>query len=64
MNHRYPISDAYQNFAGRINSNPAKAILYTLQKSFGQCLALHDLPTNQADLPNTFVNMVSLDTLT
>jgi len=64
MNHRCPLADAYQNFAGRINSNPAKAILYTLQKSFGQCLVLHDLPPNQADLPNTFVNLVSLDILT
>jgi len=47
-----------------MNSDPAKAILYTLQKSFGQCLVLHDLPRNQADLPNTFVNLVSLDILT
>lgn len=43
-----------------MNSDPARAILYTLQKSFGQCLVLHDLPRNQADLPNTFVNLVSL----
>ncbi|KAI0307094.1 hypothetical protein B0F90DRAFT_1813906 [Multifurca ochricompacta] len=46
------------NFAGRINSDPAKAILFTLQRSFGQCRVLHDLPLDQPDLVDTFVNLV------
>ncbi|KAI0254761.1 hypothetical protein BJV78DRAFT_1182797 [Lactifluus subvellereus] len=46
------------NFGGTINSNPAKAILFTLQRSFGQCRVLHDLPLDQPDLANTFVNLV------
>ena len=53
-----------KNFAGKINSNPAKAILHTLQKSFGQCRVLHDLPPAQPDLLNTFVNLVGFNLLT
>ncbi|KAI9513326.1 hypothetical protein F5148DRAFT_294350 [Russula earlei] len=46
------------NFAGRMNSDPARAILATLQTSFGQCRVLHDLPTHQPNMINTFVNLV------
>lgn len=46
------------NFAGRIDSRPAKAILFTLQRSFGQCRVLHDLPLDQLDLIHSFVNLV------
>jgi hypothetical protein len=63
MDYPYPLADAFKNFAGRINSNPAKAILHTLQKSFGQCRVLHDLP-DQSDLLNTFVNLVGFNILT
>jgi hypothetical protein len=52
-----------KNFAGRISSDPAKAVLFTLQRSFGQCRVLHDLPTNQPDV-NEFVNLVGLGILT
>ncbi|KAH9999948.1 hypothetical protein BJV77DRAFT_975493 [Russula vinacea] len=45
------------NVAGRINSDPTKAILFTLQRSFGQCRVLHDLPGNQPEV-NKFVNLV------
>ena len=37
-----------------------KAILFTLQKSFGQCRVLHDLPDDQPDLVNKFANLVCL----
>jgi spermidine synthase len=47
-----------ENFAGRIDSRPAKAILFTLQRSFGQCRVLHDLPLDQLDLIHSFVNLV------
>lgn len=46
------------NVAGRVNSDPMKAILFTLQKSFGQCRVLHDLPDDQPDLVNKFANLV------
>ncbi|KAF8272063.1 hypothetical protein EI94DRAFT_1718915 [Lactarius quietus] len=46
------------NFAGRIDSRPTKAILFTLQRSFGQCRVLHDLPLDQLDLIHSFVNLV------
>ncbi|KAI0268186.1 hypothetical protein BC834DRAFT_952433 [Gloeopeniophorella convolvens] len=46
------------NFAGSLSSNPAKAILFTLQKSFGQCRIYHDSPPDQDDLANSFVNLV------
>jgi len=46
------------NFGGRINSDPARAILSTLQRSFGQCRVLRDLPTDQPDLVNTYGNLV------
>ncbi|KAI9467085.1 hypothetical protein BJY52DRAFT_1236380 [Lactarius psammicola] len=46
------------NFAGRIDSHPAKAILFTLQRSFGQCRVFHDLPPDQLDLIHSFVNLV------
>jgi hypothetical protein len=64
MDYPYPLADTFKNFAGRINSNPAKAILHTLQKSFGQCRVLHDLHPGQSDLLNTFVNLVGLYILT
>ena len=37
-----------------------KAILFTLQKSFGQCRVLHDLSDDRPDLVNKFVNLVCL----
>jgi hypothetical protein len=45
------------NVGGRINSDPTKAILFTLQRSFGQCRVLHDLPDDQPEV-NKFVNLV------
>ena len=53
----------FKNIAGRINSDPTKAILFTLQKSFGQCRVLHDLPNNPPDFFNKFVNLVCLPVL-
>jgi spermidine synthase len=52
-----------KNFAGKINSNSAKAILFTLQRSFGRCRVLHDLQIDQPDLANTFVNLVGVSIL-
>ncbi|KAH9179616.1 hypothetical protein EDB89DRAFT_1922233 [Lactarius sanguifluus] len=46
------------NFAGKIDSHPAKAILFTLQRSFGQCRVFHDLPPDQLDSIDSFVNLV------
>ncbi|KAH9049711.1 hypothetical protein EDB84DRAFT_1452714 [Lactarius hengduanensis] len=46
------------NFAGKIDSHPAKAILFTLQRSFGQCRVFHDLPPDQLDSIHSFVNLV------
>jgi hypothetical protein len=57
------LTNALKNVAGRINSDPTKAILFTLQKSFGQCRVLHDLPNNPPDLVNKFVNLVCLPVL-
>jgi hypothetical protein len=53
----------FKNFAGKIDSNPAKAILFTLQRSFGRCRVLHDLSLEQPDLDNTFVNLVGVTVL-
>jgi hypothetical protein len=58
------LTNAFKNMAGRINSDPTKAILFTLQKSFGQCRVLHDLPNDSPDLVNKFVNLVCLPILT
>jgi hypothetical protein len=52
-----------KNFAGKINSDPAKAILFTLQKSFGQCRVLHADRLDQPDLANTFLNLVGVNVL-
>lgn len=64
MDAPHPLADVFKNFAGRINSDSAKAILFTLQRSFGQCRVLHDLSTDQPDLLNTFVNLVCPAVLT
>ncbi len=37
-----------------------KAILFTLQKSFGQCRVFHDLSDDQPDLVDKFINLVCL----
>jgi hypothetical protein len=58
------LANAFKNVAGRINSGPTKAILFTLQRSFGQCRVLHDLPDDQFDPVNTFANLVCLTVLT
>jgi hypothetical protein len=63
MIHPYPLADVVKNFAGRIDSKPAKAILSTLQKSFGQCRVLHDLPPGQSDRLNSYINLVGLHVL-
>lgn len=47
-----------ENLAGKIDSHPTKAILFTLQRSFGQCRVLHDLSLDQFDLIDGFVNLV------
>ena len=60
MNDHRSLADSFKNVAGRINSDPMKAILFTLQKSFGQCRVLHDLPDNAPDLVNKFLNLVCL----
>ena len=53
-----------ENFAGKIDSHPAKAILFTLQRSFGQCRVLHDLLPDPLDLSHTsFVNLVGYNVL-
>lgn len=41
-----------------VDSHPAKAILFTLQRIFGQCRVLHDLFPDQLDLIHSFVNLV------
>ncbi|TDL16118.1 S-adenosyl-L-methionine-dependent methyltransferase [Rickenella mellea] len=48
------------NFAGRIGGDPAKAILSTLQKSFGACRAFHDTRTDRTaeELRGEFMNIV------
>jgi hypothetical protein len=60
MNDPRSMADLFKNVAGRVNSDPMKAILFTLQKSFGQCRVLHDLPDDQPDLVNKFINLVCL----
>jgi len=45
------------NFAGRANSDAALAVYLTLEKSFGQCRAFHDLPQG-APKESDFINMV------
>jgi hypothetical protein len=60
MNDPRSSADLFKNVAGRVNSDAMKAILFTLQKSFGQCRVLHDLPDDQPDLVNKFVNLVCL----
>jgi hypothetical protein len=60
MNDPRSLADFFKNVAGRVNSDPMKAILFTLQKSFGQCRVLHDLPDDQPDLVNKFANLVCL----
>ena len=51
-------SPPLENFGGKIDSRPTKAILFTLQRSFGQCRVLHDLSLDQLDLIDDFVNLV------
>jgi hypothetical protein len=60
MNDPRSLVNLFKNVAGVVNSDPMKAILFTLQKSFGQCRVLHDLPDDQSNLVNKFVNLVCL----
>ncbi|TFY78516.1 hypothetical protein EWM64_g5497 [Hericium alpestre] len=47
------------NFAGKLGSDPSKAILLTLQKAFGQCRAFHDGEgLTPEKLSTEFINMV------
>jgi hypothetical protein len=62
MDDLHSLTNVFKNFAGRINSDPTKAILFTLQRSFGQCRVLHDLPGDQPEV-NKFVNLVCLTVL-
>jgi len=64
MNDPRSLADLFKNVAGRVNSDPMKAILFTLQKSFGQCRVLHDLPDDQPDLIDKYVNLVCFIVLT
>ncbi len=64
MNDPCSSTDLFKNVAGRVNSDSTKAILFTLQRSFGQCRVLHDILDDQPDLVNKFVNLVCLTVLT
>ncbi|KAI0068717.1 hypothetical protein BV25DRAFT_1873861 [Artomyces pyxidatus] len=48
------------NYAGMLGSNPARAVLLTLQKSFGQCRAFHDgsAALSEEELLKDFTNLV------
>lgn len=48
-----------QNFAGRLATEPARAILLTLQHSFANCRAYHDHQEAEFDESYTFFNIVS-----
>lgn len=53
----------HQNFAGKVQSNAAKAILITLENSFSKCRAFHDkimsTPGEKAYTDDEFINLVS-----
>jgi hypothetical protein len=58
------LANVSKNFAGRMNSSPTKAVLFTLQKSFGQCRVLRDILNNPPNLVNAFTNLVCFPVLT
>ena len=51
--------NSLKNFAGKLSSDPSKAILTTLQHSFEHCRAFHDAePMSREELLSGFINMV------
>ncbi|KAF8584274.1 hypothetical protein K439DRAFT_1633655 [Ramaria rubella] len=46
------------NFAGKLASEPARAIFLTLQRSFGRCRAFHDHLSAEFDVTYEFFNVV------
>lgn len=54
-----------QNFAGKVKSDASRMIYYTLQQSFRQCRAFHDLvgDLSDAQVETDFINMVRAQSL-
>ena len=54
--------DYFQNFAGVIGDKSSKAVLLTLEASFGQCRIFHDFKSDASEnvLRSEFLNLVCI----